>query len=194
MSTKVTEIAQRLKALREICDYSEEDMAKKLSVSADTYKVYESGEQDFSVTVLQKCADIFNVDIIELMTGENPHLSLFTVTREGNGVSMQRRAGFTYQHMAYNLRGKLAEPFVVTAPYIQEQQDAEIALSTHEGQEFDYILSGSLKVRIEDKFVILNEGDAIMYDSSHGHGMIAVGGKDCRFMAVVLKGRSEKNK
>ena len=34
---------------------------------------------------------------------------------------------------------------------------------------------------------VLNEGDAIYYDSGHGHGMIATGGKECRFIAVVLK-------
>ena len=61
-------------------------------------------------------------------------------------------------------------------------------IATHAGQEFDIILSGSLKVQIGEHIEILNEGDSIYYNSSTPHGMIAVGGKDCVFCAVVLPG------
>lgn len=49
------------------------------------YTALEGGEQDFSFTFLHKCAEKFGVDIVELLTGENPHLSFFTVTRKGRG-------------------------------------------------------------------------------------------------------------
>lgn len=186
MDTQISEIAQRIVTLREILDISLDDMAKHLKITTQEYEKYENGTQDFSVTFLQKCASRFGVDVVELLTGENPKLSFYTVTRKGNGISMSRRKGFSYQHMAHNLKGKLAEPFVVTAPYSSEAQECEIALSTHDGQELDFILKGSLKMQLEEHTVILNEGDAIMYDSSHGHGMIATGGSDCEFLAVVI--------
>ena len=78
------------------------------------------------------------------------------------------------------------------APYLPEEQDQPIHLSFHEGQEFDYILKGSLKVAMEDKIEVLGEGDAIYYDSGHGHGMIATGGEECVFLAVVLKNPHKK--
>lgn len=186
MDTQISEIAQRLKALREIIGLSCEEMADYLKINVEEYNAHENAEQDFSVTFLQKCAVKLGVDVVDLMTGENPRLSFFTVTKKDHGISMKRRAGFSYSHMAHNLKGKLAEPFVVIAPYSEEEQTKEIALSTHDGQELDFILSGSLKVRMENHIVTLNEGDAIMYDSSHGHGMIATNGKECRFLAVVL--------
>lgn len=187
MDTKILEIAQRIKGLREILEIPAEEMAALLEITPEEYLAHENGEQDFSFTFLHKCANRFGVDIIELLTGENPHLSFFTVTKKGHGVSMSRRSGFSYQHMAHNLKGKLCEPFVVTAPYSEEEQTRPIALSTHEGQEFDYILKGKLKVRMENHILELEEGDAIMYDSAHGHGMIATGGEDCVFLAVVIK-------
>ncbi len=76
---------------------------------------------------------------------------------------------------------------MVTALYDEEAQHKPVPLSTHEGQEFDYILSGTLKVRVENHTVLLREGDSIMYDSSHSHGMIATDGGDCIFIAVVIK-------
>ena len=34
---------------------------------------------------------------------------------------------------------------------------------------------------------VLKEGDAIYYNSGRAHGMIATGGEDCKFLAVVIK-------
>ena len=186
METKLNEIAQRIRTLREILEISIEDMAMFLNITAENYSEFENGAQDFSVTFLQKCATKFGVDVVDLLTGENPRLSFYTVTRKDQGIGMTRREGFSYQHMAHNLKGKLAQPFVVTAPYSKEAQEKEIALSTHDGQEIDFVLKGSLKMKLENHTVILNEGDTIMYDSSHGHGMIATNGQECEFLAILV--------
>lgn len=187
MDHKIIEIAQRIKVLREIMEITTKQMSEYLDISEQNYIAHENAENDFSFTFLHKCAEKFGVDIVELLTGENPKLSFFAITRKGHGPSINRRQGFEYEHMAATLKSKLAEPFIVTAPYIEEQQDAKIALSTHIGQEFDLVLSGSLKIQMENHIMILNEGDSIMYDSSHGHGMVAAGGQECKFLAVVIK-------
>ena len=85
------------------------------------------------------------------------------------------------------MKNKLAEPFLVTAPYEEDAQQQPIPLSRHTGQEFDYILEGRLRVQIEDHVEELEPGDAIYYDSRFGHGMIAIGGQPCKFIAVVIK-------
>lgn len=193
METKIIEIAERIHALREIMEISVEDMAEAVGLSVEAYLQYEQGECDFGFTFLYKCAEKFGVDIIELLTGENPHLSFYSVVRRGDGLDMKRRAGFKYEHLAHRFRDKIAEPFLVTAPFIESQQDEPIELSHHKGQEFDYIIKGQLKVKFEDHEEILNEGDAVYYDSGRGHGMIACGGSECVFMAIVMKDRTEEN-
>ena len=85
----------------------------------------------------------------------------------------------------------MAEPFVVTAKYDPQLEKLPVALSTHKGQEFDFIISGEMKVQLEDHTEILHPGDSVFYDSGHRHGMIAVGGNDCVFLAVVFKGEAE---
>lgn len=187
METRITEIAQRIRALREIMGFSEEEVAEAVGISVEDYRILEAGATDFSVTVLGNCAEKFGVDLIELMTGENPHLSRCSIVRKGKGLQVNRREGFTYEHMAYSFKNKIAEPFVVTAPYQEEEQEKPIHLSTHEGQEMDFILSGQLKVVVGDQIEVLNPGDVAYYDSSKPHGMIAVGGEDCVFLAVVMK-------
>ena len=181
------EIAERLKGLREMMDISAEEMAKVAGVDEKTYRAYEAGEKDFSVTFLYNCAGRFGVDVTALLTGHTPTLSSYSIVRAGQGVLTERRHSFSYQHLAQNFRGRTAEPFYVTAPYEKGAEDKPIPLSAHKGQEMDYILSGSLMVNVAGNIDVLSAGDTIYYDSGQPHGMIAVGGAPCTFLAVVLK-------
>lgn len=181
------EIAQRLKGLREMCDLLPSDMAEVAGMSENDYLEFETGNKDFSVTFLYNCAEKFGVDVTEILTGATPKLSSYSIVKSGHGVITERRHMFTYEHLAQNFKGRTSEPFLVTAPYEKGSEERPIALSSHQGQEMDYILSGSLKLVVNGKEEILNEGDTAYYDSAQPHGMIAVGGKDCKFLAIVLK-------
>lgn len=187
METRIIEIAQRIKGLREMMDFSIEEMAEAAGVTADEYQTLESGQADFSVTVLWNCAEKFGVELVELMTGENPRLSSYSVVRAGKGLNVTRRKSFQYEHLAFSFKHKISEPFLVSAPYSAQEQDAPIHLSTHEGQEFDFVIKGSLKITIDGHIEFLSEGDAIYYDSSKPHGMIATSEDGCTFLAVVMK-------
>lgn len=186
METKIAEIAQRIRGMREILEISVEDMAQRTDVTVAEYQEYETGAKDYSFTFLYECAKAFGIDVVELLTGENPKLGAYSVVRSGKGLPIRRRKSFTYQHLAYRMKNKLAEPFLVTAPYLEEEQSQPIHLTHHEGQEMDYVLKGSLKVQVDDHIEVLGEGDTIFYNSGHPHGMIATGGSDCVFLAVVI--------
>lgn len=193
METHILEIAERIKGMREILNISVEEMAKVTETSVDNYLAAENGNTDFTFTFLLKCAQRFKVDIVELLTGSNPTLSFYTIVRKGCGLPIERRKGFDYNYLAYLLKDKMVEPFLVTAPYSQEEQNIPMHYSTHAGQEFDYILKGSLKVDLDGHVEILNAGDSVLYDSGHRHGMIATNGADCQFLAIVIpKPKEEK--
>ena len=56
MEPRLIEIAQRIRALREIMEFSSEEMANAAGVSVEEYEILESGAQDFSFTFLYRCA------------------------------------------------------------------------------------------------------------------------------------------
>ena len=122
METKIMEIAERIKGLRELMDLPVEAMAQATGTTVEEYLACENGMNDFSFTFLFKCAEIFGVDMIEILTGDRPKLSFYTIVRQGNGLPIKRRKGFTYNHLAHLFQHKLAEPFLVTAPYDEEEQ------------------------------------------------------------------------
>ena len=182
------EIALRIREMREIMGLTEAEMAEKTQVSPETYAAYETGAVDLPFTFIHKCALAFGIEITDLLEGYSAHLSSYTVTRKGRGVTTARERGIQIQHLAPMFRGKMAEPYWVKYDYLPELQHRPIHMTTHSGQEFDLIFSGTLKVQVGDHVELLNEGDSIFYDSSTPHGMIAVDGQDCVFLAVVLPG------
>lgn len=188
----IKEVAERIRLLREDCDLTMQEMAEATGRTVAEYAAQESGEEDLSFTFLYKCAKVLGVDVIELLTGETPHLRGYSLVRAGEGLSIKRRAGFEYLHKAPRLQNKLAEPFVVTAPYLEEEQDKPIHLSYHKGMELDFIISGNLRFAYEDHVEELGPGDTLMYDSGRGHGMIAIGGEPCVFLAIVMKPLDEE--
>lgn len=190
MEEKIREIGARIRELREITGLSVEQMAEITATNVEEYKKKEAGESDFSFTFIFKCASAFGVEVTDLVSGASPTLSSYCVTRAGEGMPISRRRGFVYNNLAAMFRHKLAEPFLVTAPFLPEEQDKKIELSTHSGQELDVVLSGAMKVQIGQHIEVLGPGDSIYYDSATPHGMIAVGGEPCRFYAVVIGGES----
>ena len=190
MGDKIIEIAERIRGLREDLGISAGEMAALVEMNEQEYLDCEAGKQDFSFTFLYKVAARLGVDISELITGSSPTLSVYTRVKKGRGLRIERRKGLNYQSLAYLFRSRNADPFLVEAPYDEEADRDELQQRSHEGQEFDYILSGSLRVKIDDHEFIMEEGDAVYYDASHRHGMTAANGEKCMFLAVAIKDRN----
>ena len=177
-------IALRIRDLRDIAGWTAQQMAEKTGISLEEYQAYETGTRDFSFSHLFNIAEALGVDISDLLTGESPKLHGYVLTRDGQGLKFNRREQYEYHHLAYNFRDKLAEPFIVTVA--KDQPDAEKQAHSHEGQEFDYVLKGTLKIVLGGNELYLKPGDSVYYDSSLPHAMYALD-EDCRFIAVVVK-------
>ena len=189
MSGQILEIAMRIKDMREICEYSIEQMAAKMDMTPEEYENMESGEVDIPISFLTRIAPILGVEVTSLLTGKTPKLQGYSLCRKGKGMEVHRmNRDYAYHSLAYNFRHKTVEPFHVCIE--PDDIDVEVDLNTHSGQEFDYILEGVMKLCIGDKEIIMTEGDSIYFDSSIPHGMKAINGR-VRFMALVIPPREE---
>ncbi|MDR2267235.1 MAG: AMP-binding protein [Christensenellaceae bacterium] len=183
-------IAERVKYLREIFNLTYETVAQVVNVTTEQYIAAENGEMDFTFTFLQKIAKYYSVDLAEIISGEMPTLSGFQVVRNGGGMPFERRSGFKYLNLASLFKNKIMEPFTVFVKHDKDTQDNPIQLSAHNDDEFDYILDGKLKLKINNYETILEPGDSVYYDARLPHGMIAYEG-DCRFLALVIKRKTD---
>ncbi len=186
MNNQLLEVAFRIKEMREVCGFTVEEMADKTDISVEEYCEYEKGAVDFPFSFIHKCAKAFGIGKTDLLEGKSSNLSSYTVTRKGQGKITSKEDGIEINNLAPLFRNKLAEPYLAKYEYKEELQNQPIHTITHSGQEFDIVLSGKLMVRVGNHTEVLEEGDSIYYKSSTPHGMIAVGGQDCTFLAVVI--------
>ncbi len=183
MERQIIEIADRLKGMRETLEISLEKAAHTCETTVEQYLKYESGESDIPVSILHRMARHFGFDITTLLTGEQPHVHTFSLTRKGKGIMVQRRRSYNYESLASNFINRKADPYFVI---VEPKEDPEMILNAHPGQEFNYVLEGQLKICIGDNELILNPGDSVYFDSALPHGMQAMNDRVARFLAVVL--------
>lgn len=184
MDTSLKQIGERLKGLREIFNISPEEIAQLCDISLEHYFKIEAGEADPSFYRLSKIAKRYNIGVDALLFGEDAHMSSYFVTRSGKGKSTEKHRNYTYEGLATTFRGRKADPFVVTIEPLEG--DSRHSANNYSGQEFDYVLEGTLEILIGNKELILNPGDSIYFDAQQKHCMRALGGKPVKFLCVVI--------
>ena len=188
---ELLEVAKRIREMREISGFTVSEMAEKTEITAAEYEAYENGEADLPFTFIHKCALAFGIGITDLLEGESARLKSYTVTRAGGGRQTAEEEGISIVNVAPMFKNKIAEPYFCKYEYNEALLSKPIHTTKHNGQEFDYVISGKMKIQIGEHTETLAAGDSIYYNSSTPHGMIAVDGKDCTFMAIILPGDKE---
>ena len=183
MSDPVKQIAMRSLDLREISDYTVQQMADALCVPVEEYRKYESGEVDMPISFLVKIGEVFHVDMTELLTGEAPRLSVLSVTGQAKARTLSVMTNTRKRTWPITLPHRKIEPLYVNRSPGTNGRWCPTAM---EGQEFDYILSGVMRMVIGKNEVVLRPGDSVYYNSSTPHAMQAVGEEPVHFLAMVI--------
>ena len=58
--------------------------------------------------------------------------------------------------------------------------------NSHPGQEFNYVIQGTMMTVIDGHEIILNEGDSVYFNSGYKHAMRALNNEQVKFLAIVL--------
>ena len=184
MNEQIKQIAQRLSGLRDALEISPEEIAKVCGLTTEQYIELESGKTDISVSLLHRISQAYGVELTTLMFGDEPKMNTYFITRKGKGVAVERTKAYKYQSLAAGFQGRRADPFLVTVHPTEE--DHPVYLNSHPGQEYNLVLRGRLLLRINNKDLILEEGDSIYFDSGQPHGMKALDDEKVCFLAIIL--------
>ena len=176
------QIPVRIRELRENQEISAFNLAREIGISNEDYAGYESGKLDIPISILYKIAAFLGVDPTVLLTGEDPRMDSAVVCRAGQGVQIERFPGYEFASLAHNFKGRTMEPLLVDL----DPSRPEATKVTHEGQEFNHVIYGKVKVTVGRKSYILSEGDSIYFDATLPHGEAAVDGPS-RFITIIQK-------
>lgn len=176
-----SDVAKRIAELRDVCGYTQEELANELGIDVETYKSYETDGVDIPISVIYQIANKFNIDFAEILTGVAAKLETHHIVRAGKGKDVNRYPGYAYQDLAFRYAKKIMQPLLVTL----DPSDEPAALVSHAGQEFNMVLEGSIALTFEDEEFILNEGDSIYFNALIKHGQRCASDKTAKFLTVI---------
>lgn len=176
-------LAARIRELREVCGYTQEELAREIHVDVDTYKKYEESAADVPISVIYSIAKKFGVDFSEIMTGTSAKLRTYQVVRAGEGQVADRYPGYTFHNLAYRFSKKIMQPFLVTL----DPSDKPAEPVCHNGEEFNLVLKGSIVVIFDGQEIVLQEGDSIYFNPTYPHGQKCYGDEPATFLTMIAE-------
>ncbi len=140
------------------------------------------------LATLLRIAKAFRVELQSFFQDEGDNEKCILV-RAGESRNQRRRhphvgeaPPYSYHSLAYGKRSRNMEPFLVEFELREWQNDL---LVSHEGEEFLFLLEGSLEFHYGDRTMTLGPGDSVYYESTEPHGYVAVGQERPRAVAVI---------
>jgi transcriptional regulator with XRE-family HTH domain len=181
MNEKVKDIAIRIKGLRLLAGYTEQEVAEAVGLGLDAYLKYENAEDDIPVSILYEIADYYHVDMTEILTGTSPKLHDISFVKKGEGLTVERFDQYSFESLAYKYSNRKIEPMLVV---LDPENFPEMV--SHKGQEFNYCLEGRIKVTIGNDNFELEPGDALYFNSTIPHRQLALDNKTAKFLTIIL--------
>jgi quercetin dioxygenase-like cupin family protein len=165
-------IGSRVAALRQERNLSVGDVATRSGIAESEIVAIESGLLSPSIAPLVKLSRVLCVRLgtfLDDAGGEGP-----IICRGGEASEVMRAPGrespymgaLNFFSLAKGKAGRSMEPFLVD---VRPGAGGEASLSTHEGEEFIYVLQGEIEVRYGSETHKLSAGDSIYYDSIVPH-------------------------
>ena len=75
------------------------------------------------------------------------------------------------------------EPFLLSIT----QKALEENTYSHDGEEFLFIMKGAAELILDEKRIVLEEGDCVYFDSSLKHRLLSKDGSEVTVLAVVTR-------
>ncbi len=179
-------VGQRVRAMREAQGLSLADLAQRTGLSETALAEIEGETASPPLGMLIKLGKALDMKLGTLIAGGED--TPYTVVRVGERQQMSRYAsqkgtsyGYSYETLAPKKKNRAMEPFIVTL----HPTDEEVAPSTHDGEEFIFILEGQMEALVGEAVEVLQPGDAIYYDSTVPHLVRPFGDQPAKLLAVI---------
>jgi transcriptional regulator with XRE-family HTH domain len=181
-------VGGKIKQIRETKKVSLEELAERSGIELSLIQKIEQEKNIPSLAPLIKIARALGVRLGTFMDDSDSYGPV--VVRAGEhhkGVRFTSQASESREHLnffslAYDKAGRNMEPFIVD---IEPGLQSDYMLSSHEGEEFIYVLEGEVEINYGKETYLLAKGDSIYLDSVVLHNVHAANNNPARILAVV---------
>jgi len=185
--SKSINVGEKIKNLRESKNITREELSERSGLNLDQIVLIEENTTLPSLAPLIKIARVLGIRLGTFLDDNDELGPVITrKTDKGESIGFSNNAAGKQKHMDYYSlskakSGRHMEPFLIDII----ASEAEFALSSHEGEEFIYVLEGMVEINYGKDTYVLEPGDSIYYDSIVAHHVHAVSNTAAKILAVV---------
>ena len=183
-------IGEKIKGLRESKNISIEEVADRSGLTVEQIVRIEDDIDFPSLSPLIKIARVLGVRLGTFLDDQKALGPVVCRKKDANEATsigftnnaVRQKKSMEYHALSQDKSGRHMEPFLIE---VSSSEGVEFSPSTHEGEEFIYVLSGMLEIEYGQDVYLLEEGDSIYYDSIVPHHVHAYNGYTDIILAVV---------
>jgi quercetin dioxygenase-like cupin family protein len=181
-----SDIGVRIRKMREAQDLSPEDVCRMAGLTPDRLAAFEAGTEVPSIGVVIKLSRVLGSKMGGLLHGGAVDTEELTVSRANAhrpGFDQgETEQGYTYRCLTRpGTPGHGMEPFLLTFdPAVTDARPL-----SHDGQEFVFVLDGSIELTYDGRRTVLGPGDSAYLDARRPHLFRGLGDSPSRMVAVV---------
>jgi transcriptional regulator with XRE-family HTH domain len=183
------EIGSQIRKLRNKRELTLQDLANLSGLSKPNLSQIENNLVTPPIATLLKISTALGVPIGHFFQETAQESNIVVVRKEDRyGVAKGQHIshiGYQYEPLAYPKADKYMEPFIV---HMEERESDAIVYNNHRGEEFLYVIEGTLEFRCGDSTVTLREGDSLYFDSVVPHGYRGIGGPAKTLVVIYRPG------
>jgi transcriptional regulator with XRE-family HTH domain len=184
----VKNVGEKIKQIRELKNISIDDLAIRSNLDKEQIFQIEENKVIPSLAPLIKIARSLGVRLGTFLDDSEqlgPVVTLAGEQHKGASFSnknMKARSHMDFFALAGDKAGRHMEPFIVE---IRPGDVNDYMLSSHEGEEFIFVMEGCVEINYGKDTYVLNAGDSIYYDSIVNHNVHAGDENNARILAVI---------
>ena len=182
-------VGEKIKSLRETKQISLSELAERTGLAEEQINRIESNVDIPSLAPLIKIARALGVrlgtflddqDEVGAVVCRKEELNNSTISFSNN--AMNARTHMQYHSLSNSKADRHMEPFIID---IEATDETNYELSSHEGEEFIFVMEGAVEIAYGKKTHVIEAGDSIYYDSIVPHHVHGYQGQAAKILAVV---------
>jgi transcriptional regulator with XRE-family HTH domain len=155
------------------------ELASRTRLSVSFLSQVERGICSITLVSLRKIADAMGVNLRSIVALDEPESF---VKRKENSVQIHLEKSYTsYVLLSGKFENREMEALILT----MEPRMADAEESSHEGEEFFFVLQGMATITVEGEKYVIPEGESIHFPSFLRHKVMNLGDKTLRMVSVV---------
>ena len=181
-------VGAKIRTLRESRRISLEELAQRSGLAVEQVERIENNIDLPSLAPLIKIARVLGVRLGTFLDDQDETgPSVCRHSEAGDTISFSNNAIQSRKHMEYHSLSRAKadrhmDPFIID---VAATDDQDFVLSSHEGEEFIYVLEGQMEICYGKHTYLLEPGDSIYYDSIVPHHVHGYEGQAAKILAVV---------